>query len=270
MPTLISGLALSVPELLINMAMGPELSVIVPSAIIMGSIVVCAKIFKTDDPEYRVEAEVRQISSSEGISATMPFILIFVLLIITSKFFPFINGPLSAFKTSVQIYAGPGASPYTFVWVATPGIMIFLSAFLGGAYQKASFGKMLGVLGDTFKGLKFTYVTIICVVMTAKLMTYSGMTAAIAGALVAATGSMYPAFAPLVGALGAFITGSGTNANVLFGPLQTAAAAQMVPGLGYVARSYELRRRRHRQDVLPAEYRYRHRRCCSGLGSLYF
>ena len=89
---------------------------------------------------------------------------------------------------------------------------------------------MLGVLGDTFKGLKFTYVTIICVVMTAKLMTYSGMTAEIAGALVAATGSMYPAFAPLVGALGAFITGSGTNANVLFGPLQTAAAAQMVPG----------------------------------------
>ena len=49
LPTLISGLALSVPELLINMAMGPELSVIVPSAIIMGSIVVCAKIFKTDD-----------------------------------------------------------------------------------------------------------------------------------------------------------------------------------------------------------------------------
>ena len=230
LPTLISGLALSVPELLINMAMGPELSVIVPSAIIMGSIVVCAKIFKTDDPEYRVEADVRQISSSEGLSATMPFILIFVLLIITSKFFPFINGPLSAFKTSVQIYAGPGASPYTFVWVATPGIMIFLSAFLGGAYQKASLGKMLGVLGDTFKGLKFTYVTIICVVMTAKLMTYSGMTAEIAGALVAATGSMYPAFAPLVGALGAFITGSGTNANVLFGPLQTAAAAQMVPG----------------------------------------
>ncbi len=230
LPTLISGLALAVPELLINLAMGPELSVIVPSVIIMGAIVVCARIFKVDDPEYRVEAEVRQVSSSEGINATMPFIFIFILLIFTSKFFPFINGPLSTIKTSVQIYAGPGASPYTFVWIATPGIMIFLSAFLGGFFQKAGFGEMLGVLGNTFKGLKFTYVTIICVVMTAKLMTYSGMTAEIAGALVAATGSFYPAFAPLVGALGAFITGSGTNANVLFGPLQTAAAAQMVPG----------------------------------------
>ena len=113
---------------------------------------------------------------------------------------------------------GPGAKPYTFVWIATPGIMIFISAFIGGLVQKASVGKIFGVLGKTFANLKFTYITIIAVVMTAKLMTYSGMTAEIASALVAGTGMLYPAFAPLVGALGAFITGSGTNANVLFGP----------------------------------------------------
>jgi lactate permease len=55
------------------------------------------------------------------------------------------------------------------------------------------------------------------------------MTADIAKALVYATGTGYPAFAPVVGALGAFITGSATNTNVLFGPLQTAAAAG-IPG----------------------------------------
>ena len=228
--TLISGLALAVPELAINMAAGPELSVIVPSLIIMGAVAICAKIFKTDNPKYKVEADVRQVSSHEAIIAAMPFILIFVLLIITSKLVPAINVPLSSIKTSVPIYMGAGAKPYTFVWIATPGIMIFLSAFIGGAIQKAGFGEMLGVLGNTFKGLKFTYITIISVVVTAKLMTYSGMTANIADALVVATGSLYPAFAPLVGALGAFITGSGTNANVLFGPLQTAAAGQMEAG----------------------------------------
>ena len=56
------------------------------------------------------------------------------------------------------------------------------------------------------------------------------MTGMIANALVGATGSLYPAFAPVIGALGAFLTGSGTNANVLFGPLQTAAAHQLTPG----------------------------------------
>lgn len=229
-PTLIAGLALAVPELVINLAVGPELSVMISSIIVMGAIIVCAKIFKPNDPDYRVDAEVRPVSTSEGITAAMPFILIFILLLVTSKLFPFINGPLSSIKTAVHIYLGAHAKPYTFVWIATPGIMIFISAFLGGAYQKAKGGEMLSVLGTTFKNLKFTYVTIIAVVVTAKLMTYSGMTANLASALVGVTGTAYPAFAPFVGAIGGFITGSGTNSNVLFGPLQTAAAAKLMPG----------------------------------------
>ena len=47
--------------------------------------------------------------------------------------------------------------------------------------------------------------------------------------MVAGTGSLYPLFAPIVGALGAFLTGSGTNSNVLFGPLQIAAAQGLDP-----------------------------------------
>ena len=227
--TLLSGLALAVPELLINVMAGPELSVITSSIIIMGTIIGCAKVLPSNNPEYQIQADVKTVSGSQGFTAAVPFILIFVLLLLTSKLVPAINGPLSSIKTSVMIYTGANAKPYTFMWVATPGIMIFLSAFIGGAIQKCSFGEMLAVLGKTFKGLKFTYITIISVVMTAKLMTYSGMTGEIARALVSATGTLYPAFAPLVGALGAFLTGSGTNANVLFGPLQTAAAKGLNP-----------------------------------------
>ena len=227
--TLLSGLALAIPELLINVMAGPELSVITSSIIIMGTIIGCAKVLPSNNPEYQIQADVKTVSGSQGFTAAVPFILIFVLLLLTSKLVPAINGPLSSIKTSVMIYTGANAKPYTFMWVATPGIMIFLSAFIGGAIQKCSFGEMLAVLGKTFKGLKFTYITIISVVMTAKLMTYSGMTREIAIALVSATGTLYPAFAPLVGALGAFLTGSGTNANVLFGPLQTAAAKGLNP-----------------------------------------
>ena len=94
--------------------------------------------------------------------------------------------------------------------------MIFIAGIVGGFIQKAKAGEIFGTLGSTVKNLKFTYLTIITVVMTAKLMTYSGMTADIAKAMVAGTGSLYPLFAPIVGALGAFLTGSGTNSNVLF------------------------------------------------------
>lgn len=222
--TLLSGLALAIPELIINMTAGPELSVMVPSIIIMGVIILGAKFLPVDDPDYKVETTAEKVTGKQAFVAAMPFLLIVVLLILTSKLVPAINAPLAAIKTAVPIYTGEGAKPYTFVWIATPGIMIFIAAFIGGAVQKAGLGEMFGVLGKTMKNLKFTYITIISVVVTAKLMTYAGLTSEIASTLVAATGSFYPAFAPLVGALGAFITGSGTNANVLFGPLQLAAA----------------------------------------------
>lgn len=228
--TLLSGLALAIPEVIINKLLGPELSVISASIAIMAVIILCAKFLPPNDPAYQVkQADAPKVSGSEGLIAAVPFILIFVLLLLTSKLFPAINGPLVSIKTSVPIYQGEGAKPYTFVWIATPGIMIFIAGILGGFIQKASAGEIFGTLGSTVKNLKFTYLTIITVVMTAKLMTYSGMTIEIANALVAATGTMYPAFSPIVGALGAFLTGSGTNANVLFGPLQIASAQSLDP-----------------------------------------
>ena len=62
---------------------------------------------------------------------------------------------------------------------------------------------------------------------TAKIMSYSGMISDIAKFLVAVTGSFYPFFAPVIGALGAFVTGSGTSTCVLFGGLQSETAAAL-------------------------------------------
>jgi L-lactate permease len=44
------------------------------------------------------------------------------------------------------------------------------------------------------------------------------------GLLVLLTGSSFPFFAPLIGTIGTFVTGSATNANILFGKLQATAA----------------------------------------------
>lgn len=50
------------------------------------------------------------------------------------------------------------------------------------------------------------------------------MISVIAAVLVALTGNVYPLIAPIIGALGTFVTGSDTSANVLFGQLQVEAA----------------------------------------------
>lgn len=232
--TLLSGLALAIPELLISVTIGAELPVMVSSVIIMAVIVLYSKATNTGSvpEEYKVQfandgAEKKVVSFGEGVKAAMIFILIFVLLVGTSKLVPFINGPLSTIKTTVPIYMGSGAKPYTFTWIAVPGVMIFIATVLGGLYQGASLGKIASVFKDNFTGLRFTYLTIITVVVVAKIMTYSGMTKEIADALVLATGNAYPVVAPFVGGLGAFITGSCTNANVLFGPLQTSVAQSL-------------------------------------------
>ena len=64
----------------------------------------------------------------------------------------------------------------------------------------------------------------ICVLGCAKIMGYSGMIGSIASFAIAAAGSFYPIFAPWIGALGTFVTGSGTNSGVLFGGVQLKAA----------------------------------------------
>ena len=110
---------------------------------------------------------------------------------------------------------------------ASPGVLVLAAGFLGGAVQGLSPARMFRVLGRTFVSYWTAFATICCVLVLARVMTASGMVATLADALVAVTGGAYPFFAPVVGALGGFVTGSGTSANVLFGALQAGAAAQL-------------------------------------------
>jgi len=54
----------------------------------------------------------------------------------------------------------------------------------------------------------------------AVVMTHAGMTNLLAQGLSLAFGPVYPVVSPFIGALGAFITGSNNNSNVLFAELQ--------------------------------------------------
>jgi len=83
---------------------------------------------------------------------------------------------------------------------------------------------MLAVLERTVVDLRFTIITIITIIATAKVMGYAGMTLDIASTAVAATGKGYPLIAAFIGSIGTFITGSATSSCVLFGKLQTGAA----------------------------------------------
>lgn len=224
---LASGLGFLLPEILVASLMGPDLAVVAGSIGAMAAIVTTARLFPVDAAEYRMEnlqTASSAVSFRQGFIACLPFLLIFFLLLFTSKLIPAIHDPLNLIRSSVQIYDGGGNRPYTFTWVATPGVLILLSALIGGRVQGAGFGEMLGVLRQTAVGLRFTVLTILTVIATAEVMNFSGMTHEIADTAVRATGGCYPLLASFIGSVGTFITGSATSSCVLFGKLQMDSA----------------------------------------------
>lgn len=229
---LVSSLAFTVPNFLVATFIGPELPDIIGSGCSM-AITIPLAIAMRNKPvpeEYRIAADKQQklsISVAEGVKAWSPFILIFILLLGTSKLVPLINAPLSAIKSSVLIYTGPTGKPTNFSWINTPGVWIIIAAIIGGLIQGARPQKIASVFGHTVASNVKTIVTICSVLATAKIMVHSGMTKDVAEALVAITGGIFPLFSPLVGVLGAFVTGSGTNTGVLFGPLQQETASRI-------------------------------------------
>lgn len=221
--TLISGLAFAIPQIFVAKFLGAELPAIVGSLICMGvTVLVAKKLYNKEEAAGAVKVPLKT-----AFMAWLPFILVFVFIILCSSLFPFINGLLGSIKTSIPIYTGEGAKPYTFAWIACPGTLIILAAYLGGLLQGLKFREISVVFGKTIKQMGKTAITVCSIVGLAKVMGYSGMITSIAMVLVAVTGGFYPLIAPIIGALGTFVTGSDTSANVLFGELQVQAAGSI-------------------------------------------
>ena len=103
------------------------------------------------------------------------------------------------------------------------GVITFLLYRRAGYYDNPSVWREIWskVRGSALKST----ISILALVAMAALMTHSGMTQIIArGISETFSAELYPLFAPFIGSLGAFMTGSNTNSNVVFGALQQETA----------------------------------------------
>ncbi|MDO8971097.1 MAG: L-lactate permease, partial [Saprospiraceae bacterium] len=127
----------------------------------------------------------------------------------------------SGFTTS----AGNG---YLFRFLTHPGILITLTglfaAFVIPRIKQLPIGKPATALKLTVKAAIPASLGTLFMIALSSLMEHTGMTMQIAEGLSRLMGLVYPLFAPLVGMVGAFATGSNTNSNVLFGPMQKGVA----------------------------------------------
>ncbi|WP_018616760.1 L-lactate permease [Segetibacter koreensis] len=120
----------------------------------------------------------------------------------------------------------PIAHIFKFNYLSASGTAILLSALISIPLIGLKWVDGIRIFVKTLKQLKYPIITIASVLGFAYLVNDSGITITMAEAL-SSTGFLFPFFAPVLGWLGVFITGSDTSANALFGKLQAATATSI-------------------------------------------
>ena len=176
--------------------------------------------------------EVVSIPSRRLLWALSPFIFLTVMIIIWGvapvKAWLGVNGTIQfevpGLHNAIREQGG-NLLPhiYRLNYGSAAGTAILIAALLSLTVSGLTGRQAWDVLSATLRQLRFPILTIAAVLAFAYLMNDSGITQTIAGVL-ANTGPLFPFFAPVLGWLGVFITGSDTSSNALFGKLQAATA----------------------------------------------
>ena len=229
----VSGTFFAAGQTLIAWAVGPELAAVVGSILALAASILCIK-WQKNRNEWQFPGSAHEnkkneskVSLVEGLKAWSPYIFILVF-VLASRLLPglnFLNAP--PFTLKYLFYTGQGGSQMSFQLLTNPGTIILISSLIGGMIQKVRIRDMLSVCMMTLKQITKTTITVLTIIPLSKVMGYSGMISSISSGLTSVTGSCFPLFSPLIGALGTFITGSDTSSNALFGELQKQTALRI-------------------------------------------
>lgn len=159
-----------------------------------------------------------KINGKQALRTLFPFLIAVVLLLFTGPFVPPIHEYLSRVQTVIYVY--PGAKPLSIKWIADAGVLLLLSGIIGAFVQGLKWKEISSTLGQTFLQLRKTLVVLTSILAMARIMTYSGMIDSLSQGFAYFLGGAYPLFAPVLGTVGVFVTGSVASSNILMGALQ--------------------------------------------------
>ncbi len=177
----------------------------------------------------------RSLTGGQIGMALFPYLLVIAVFSI-AKLVPAVKDFLA--KTDIKIdwpgvagnvLTGAGkpnsSATYTFPWLSGPGTSLLICAVIIAMVYKVTPKQFIGELTGTAYKLRFSFLTVGCVLALAYVMNLSGQTITI-GTWIAGTGAAFAFFSPILGWLGTAVTGSDTSANALFATLQQTAAAK--------------------------------------------
>jgi lactate permease len=251
---LVAGISFAVPQYLVSNFHGPWLVDIVAAIISMVCLALFLRVWHPKRPMTEaprdwsskdlVEEEHEHPTDLDSRAAVMKAWLPWVILSV----FVFIWGvpQFKAFMDSIWVHKLSVAGLHNLVMkvppvVATPhpetavynlnllsatGTGILLAAIISGLILGYGPGGLIRMYGRTIYLVRYSLLTIACMLALGYVTRYSG-TDATMGLAFAQAGWLYPLFGTLLGWLGVAVTGSDTASNVLFGGLQRITAQQL-------------------------------------------
>lgn len=224
--SVIVGVVSLVTQYIAAKYMGAETPAILGSIASILAILLYAKLTATDE-DRALKAQFPKREASEIISAWSVYGIILILVVLTSPLLPFreLLAPILSTTFSFNIFdtvtQAEVVRSVKISWLIDAGVLLFIGSIIGGLIQGAKIVELIKLLGKVIKQQSKTIITVCSLIALSSIMDFSGMIAQLGLALAITTGSLYPLFAPTIGCLGTFLTGSDTSSNILFGKLQS-------------------------------------------------
>ena len=238
---LVSGLSFAFLQWLTSNFLGPALPDVIAGIGSIISMIIFLKYWKPKnvwrfpkEPAPTINVD-EKYTTGQIIRAWSPFILLTIMIIAwgtppIKNLFNSVGQVQFEFPGLHNMITDKTGKPlphiFKFNYLSASGTAILLSAIIAIPLIGLKFSEGVNIFSSTLKQLKFPIITIASVLAFAYIVNDSGITLTIAQTL-ASTGVLFPFFAPVLGWLGVFITGSDTSANALFGKLQAATATSI-------------------------------------------
>jgi lactate permease len=214
-----AALLFFVPSALLAWGTGPELPSL-GGAILGGLAFVALLRWHGGSAEAWEAAGANGSSAVELVHAALPYLIVVALILVTR-----LVASLAASLSSLQIgWAFGEGYGGTVAPLHHPGTILMLGFVAGGLLARGGSSLLPGAARDAARRLPGVAMALIMVLTLARTMVHSGMIEMLAEAAADALGGALPLVSPAIGTLGAFVTGSGTASNILFGGFQASAA----------------------------------------------
>lgn len=238
--SLTAGLSFGACQCLGSMTMTPELVDIAGAMVTSG---ICIGFLRAWSPAETMHPEALsaagdpvhssrdcRVSRGDLLYAVLPYLSVVVIVALAQ-----VGLVRNLLSRATSTFAWPGlavtdpsgalvtAVTARFEWLSSPGSLILIAGTLVAPFLGLQLRTVIQTYRETLYSLRWAVVTVSAVVGLAYVMNLSGQIITL-GIWAAGAGGAFAPISPLIGWLGAAVTGSDTSSNALFGMLQVTTA----------------------------------------------